>query len=199
MTHDRISRIRAVDVRAVRVPMAHPHQTAGGTVSESPLVLTDITTEDGVVGKSVVFTYTGAASRPTADLIRNREPLITGERLAPTEIEQKLSKRFRLLGTQGLVGIGLSAIDMALWDALARSLGVPLVCLLGRHSTDAARNAAQAGWLVSLRRSTMLSIRRFGPQSRQFLDRLCNLLADAVHSGVVARRRVVPATPPPRA
>jgi len=111
--------------------MAHPHQTAGGTVSESPLVLTDITTEDGVVGHSVVFTYTAAALKPTADLIRNLEPLIQGEPLAPAEIEQKLSKRFRLLGTQGLVGIALSAIDMALWDALARSHGVPLVRLLG--------------------------------------------------------------------
>jgi len=131
MTNDTTSKILAVQVRAVRVPMAHPHQTAGGTVSESPLVLTDITTEDGVVGHSVVFTYTAAALKPTADLIRNLEPLIQGEPLAPAEIEQKLSKRFRLLGTQGLVGIALSAIDMALWDALARSHGVPLVRLLG--------------------------------------------------------------------
>lgn len=131
MTLDTTSRIRTVEVRAVRVPMAHPHQTAGGTVSESPLVLTDITIEDGVVGHSVVFTYTAAALKPTADLIRGLEPLIKGEFLAPAEIEQKLSKRFRLLGTQGLVGIALSAIDMALWDALARSHDVPLVRLLG--------------------------------------------------------------------
>jgi mandelate racemase len=131
MAHDTPSRIRAVQVRAVRVPMERPHQTAGGTVSESPLVLTDITTEDGVVGHSVVFTYTAAALKPTADLIRNLEPLIKGDVLAPAEIEQKLSRRFRLLGTQGLVGIALSAIDMALWDALARSHGVPLVRLLG--------------------------------------------------------------------
>ncbi len=129
--HELKSKIRAVQVRTVRVPMTHPHQTAGGTVSESPLVLTDITTEDGVVGHSVVFTYTPAALKPTAELIRNLEPLILGEPLAPAELEQRLARRFRLLGTQGLVGIALSAIDMALWDALARSHGVPLVSLLG--------------------------------------------------------------------
>ncbi len=84
-----------------------------------------------MVGHSIAFTYTAAALKPTADLIRNLEPLIAGESLAPAEIEQKLSKRFRLLGTQGLVGIALSAIDMALWDALARSHGIPLVGLLG--------------------------------------------------------------------
>src|SRR5712691_643809 len=123
--------LHSLRVRAVRVPMEHPHQTASGTVSESPLVLTDVTTDDGVVGHSVVFTYTPAALKPTADLIRNFETLVKGEPLAPVEIEQKLAKRFRLLGTQGLVGIALSAIDMALWDTLARCHGTSLVRLLG--------------------------------------------------------------------
>ena len=124
-------RILGLRVRAVCVPMQHPHQTASGVVSESPLVLTDAITEDGVIGHSVVFTYTPAALKPTGELIQNLEALIKGEPLAPIEIEQKLSRRFRLLGTQGLVGIALSAIDMALWDALARSHSTSLVRLLG--------------------------------------------------------------------
>jgi mandelate racemase len=131
MTNHITSKIREINVRAVRVPMSHPHATASGTVSESPLVLTDITTEDGLVGYSIVFTYTPAALKPTADLIRNVGELIKGEPLAPATIESKLAKRFRLLGTQGLVGIALAAIDMALWDALARSHNVSLVRLLG--------------------------------------------------------------------
>jgi mandelate racemase len=131
MTNHAGSRIRELQVRAVRVPMDTPHQTASGTVSESPLVLTDITTEDGVTGHSVMFTYTTAALKPTADLIRNLAPLIEGDLLAPVEIERKLSARFRLLGTQGLVGMAIAAIDMALWDGLARSYCTPLVRLLG--------------------------------------------------------------------
>ena len=104
-------------VRAVRVPLAEPHQTASGVVAESPLVLTDVVTDAGVTGHSIVFTYTPAALKPTAELIRNFEALVKGEALAPVEIEQKLARRFRLLGTQGLVGMALAAIDMALWDA----------------------------------------------------------------------------------
>jgi mandelate racemase len=118
-------------VRAVRVPMTEPHRTASGVVAESPLVLTDVITDAGVSGHSLVFTYTPAALKPTAELIRNVEALVKGEALAPAEIEQKLARRFRLLGTQGLVGIALAAIDMALWDALARVHGMPLVRLLG--------------------------------------------------------------------
>lgn len=123
--------IREFRVRAVRVPMTEPHQTASGVVAESPLVLTDVITDTGISGHSMVFTYTPAALGPTAELIRNIEALVKGETLAPVEIEQKLARRFRLLGTQGLVGIALAAIDMALWDALARVHGVSLVRLLG--------------------------------------------------------------------
>lgn len=124
-------KIQRLRVRTVSVPMAHPHRTAGGVVSESPLVLTDVFSDEGVVGHSVVFTYTTAALNPTAELVRNLEELIRGEPLAPLEIEQKLSRRFRLLGTQGLVGIALAAIDMALWDTMARFHGTSLVRLLG--------------------------------------------------------------------
>jgi mandelate racemase len=118
-------------VRAVRVPMAEPHQTASGAVAESPLVLTDAVFDDGTVGHGLVFTYAPAALKPVADLIRNLEPLVEGEPLAPADVEQKLARRFRLLGTQGLVGIALAAIDMAFWDALARSRGISLVQLQG--------------------------------------------------------------------
>jgi len=124
-------KLAGLRVRAVRVPMREPHQTASGTVAESPLVLTDALFDDGVVGHSMVFTYTPAALKPVADLLRNFEPLVKGEPLAPVEIEQKLARRFRLLGTQGLVGIALAAIDMAFWDALARSHATSLLRLLG--------------------------------------------------------------------
>jgi mandelate racemase len=124
-------KIQGLRVRAVRVPITPPHRTASGVVSESPLVLTDVFGDDGVVGHSIGFTYTTAALKPTAELIRNLEEFIRGEVLAPLEVEQKLSARFRLLGTEGLVGIALAAIDMALWDALARSHETSLVRLLG--------------------------------------------------------------------
>ena len=112
--------IESLRVRALRVPLREPHRTASGVITESPLVLTDVVTRDGLRGHSLVFTYTPMALQATAELIRNFEPLVAGEALAPTDIEQKMAQRFRLLGPQGLVGMALAAIDMALWDALAR-------------------------------------------------------------------------------
>jgi len=131
MTHSSMPSIDRFRVRAIRLPMREPHQTASGAVAESPLVLTDIAMDDGTVGHSVVFTYMPAALGPTAELVRNLEPLVKGDALAPAAVEQKLSRRFRLLGPQGLVGMALAAVDMALWDALARLHRVSLTGLLG--------------------------------------------------------------------
>ena len=125
-----LPKITGLRVRTVRVPML-PHQTAGGTVSESPLALTDAIMDQGTVGHSITFTYTAAALKPVGDLIANLGALLEGEPLAPGELARKLAARFRLLGTQGLVGMALAGIDMALWDALARVHDVSLARLLG--------------------------------------------------------------------
>ena len=131
MSRDSSPRIQGFKLRTVLVPLKEPHRTASGVVSQSPLVLTSVITDAGIIGRSITFTYTPAALKPTAKLIQNCEELVQGDLLAPVEIEQKLAKRFRLLGTQGLVGMALAAIDMALWDALARLHAAPLVRLLG--------------------------------------------------------------------
>jgi mandelate racemase len=123
--------ITGLRVRAVRVPMPEPHRTASGVITESPLVLIDAAVDGEIAGHAMLFTYTTAALRPLADLISNIEPLMTGEPLAPSAVTDKLNARFRLLGTQGLVGMAIAGIDMALWDALARLHGMPLARLLG--------------------------------------------------------------------
>ena len=73
MTKKLLSKIKGFRVRAVKVPMAEPHQTTSGVITESPLVLTDVITEAGITGHSIVFTYTPAALKPTAKLIQNLE------------------------------------------------------------------------------------------------------------------------------
>lgn len=123
--------IRSIRARGVNVPMARPLQTGGGAVSTAPLVLVDLETEEGVTGSSYVFCYTALALKPTAQLVTNMESLIKGDLVAPIAIEQKLQKRFRLLGPQGLTGMAMAGIDMAAWDALAKAVELPLVKLLG--------------------------------------------------------------------
>jgi len=118
-------------VRAVDVPMNRPLKTGGGEVGSAAMVLIDLLTEEGITGCSYLFCPTPLVLKPLAKLLSNLAPLIEGDLLAPVEIERKLHKTFRLLGPQGLSYMAMAGIDMAAWDALAKSCEMPLVRMLG--------------------------------------------------------------------
>lgn len=123
--------IQALRVRTCKVPIDPPVETASGNVPVAPLVLIDLETSSGLVGRSYLFTYTPLALKPVADLVISMEGLLKGQTLAPATLSDMLSKRFRLLGVQGLVLLAISGIDMAAWDALAKAAETPLARLLG--------------------------------------------------------------------
>jgi mandelate racemase len=124
-------KITNLHVRCVDVPLPEPHRTASGVVASSPLVLLDLETDAGVRGQSITFSYSPAAHKPLGDLMKNLEPLLVGQPLAPATLSDQLHGRFKLIGTQGMIGMALAGIDMALWDAFARGQGLPLHAALG--------------------------------------------------------------------
>jgi mandelate racemase len=123
--------IRTLRVRPVNVPLPKPHPTAGGLLTSAPLALIDLTADDGTVGRSYVFTYTTVALLSVTQLLRDLEPVIAGQPLAPLAVAEVLQSRFRLLGAQGFAQMAMGGIDMAVWDALANAAGMPLHRLLG--------------------------------------------------------------------
>lgn len=123
--------IASVSARAVNVPLEFPVKTSVGTVATSPLVLIDLTTRAGVVGRSYVFTYTPLALEATRQMVLALGQLVEGLPLAPFELDQLFTRRLKLLGRTGLALMACAGIDMAAWDALAVSHGLPLVELLG--------------------------------------------------------------------
>jgi mandelate racemase len=123
-----LRRIRAV---GVEVPMKLPLETSAGAIRSAPLLLIDVETEEGVTGRSYLFCYLPAAAPAIASLLGEIERTLKGERIAPTELWEKLARRFKLIGVQGLVRMAMSGFDVACWDALAISEGKPLVILLG--------------------------------------------------------------------
>ena len=124
-------RLRGVTCTAVEVPMRFVLGTSAATVRSAPLLLVDVLTEEGVTGHSYVFCYRRSGARPIAALLEDAAELVRGERIVPLEMAAKLQRRFALIGVTGLVRMALSAFDMALWDALAITTGLPLTTLLG--------------------------------------------------------------------
>ena len=138
--------LREIAVRAVDAPLEPPLRNSLNTIARAPLVIAEARTEQGVTGNAYVFPYTPAALGPTAALVRNIGAMLRGRAVAPAALWAELHNGFRILGTEGLVQIALSAIDMALWDALARAAGVPLCRLLGAEPRPAPIYASLRGW-----------------------------------------------------
>jgi mandelate racemase len=123
--------VRSVRTVAVSVPMRFPLGTSAATVREAPLLLVDLETGEGIIGRSYLFCYRPSGAVAIAAVLRDAVALIAGERVAPVHNAAKLERRFALIGVTGVVRMALSALDMALWDALAMASGVPLATLLG--------------------------------------------------------------------
>lgn len=124
-------RLASIAVRPVVVPIKRPLRTGGGDVTRAPLVLIDLTTSSGAVGRAYLFAIGPWNLKPLAELVRGLFDLVTGAELAPTAIHETLRRRLALPGTHGLAGMALSGIDMAAWDAFAKLAGLPLARLLG--------------------------------------------------------------------
>ncbi len=124
-------RVRSVDCTAVTVPMRFALGTSAATVREAPLLLVDVATEEGITGRSYLFSYRPSGSVAIAAVLREAVAMIAGERLSPRAIVAKLGRSYALLGVTGVVRMALSALDMALWDALAIAAGLPLATMLG--------------------------------------------------------------------
>lgn len=123
--------ITGITARSVNVPLEFPVKTSVGVVATAPLVLIDLFTTSGVIGRSYVFTYTPAALESTRQMVLALSKLIEGMPLAPFELDSLFSQRLRLLGKTGIALMACSGIDMAAWDALAVLQEQPLVKLLG--------------------------------------------------------------------
>ena len=124
-------RLRSVNFIAVEVPLRYVLGTSAATVRAAPLLLVEVLTEQGVIGHSYVFCYRHSGAGAIASVLADAAAVAHGDSVAPLAIAAKLQRRFALLGVTGVVRMALSALDMALWDALAIAAGTPLTCLLG--------------------------------------------------------------------
>jgi mandelate racemase len=140
---DQRLRIRGIRVRGLDLALARPVETAAGVMRTAPLVLIDLATEEGVTGRSYVRCYTPLALAPLTRLVANLAVLVTGDAAEPAAVEAKLQRHVRLLGPQGLVGMAIAGIDMAVWDACAKAAGMPLARYLGGTPTPVLRPRQQ--------------------------------------------------------
>ena len=123
--------IRALTVRAVEAPLRRPLRTSAGPIPTAPLVLLDLQTDEGIVGRAYALGYDALGRRLLHEVLADAATLVPGMPLDPVAVGAALGRRTRLVGTRGLIAMALAAVDVALWDALAQAAGEPLARYLG--------------------------------------------------------------------
>ena len=118
-------------VRPVVLKLERPVIARIATITDWPLILIDLETEEGIVGRSYLEPYTVKAMKYLVPALEDFNALFAGKRVAPAEMYAAARKSLHFVGYAGISMIAVSGLDMAAWDALAQAAGVPLCVLLG--------------------------------------------------------------------
>ncbi|MBZ0146357.1 MAG: mandelate racemase, partial [Pseudorhodoplanes sp.] len=122
---------KSIEARPVVLKLKRPVVARIATITEWPLILIDLHTEEGVVGRSYLEPYVIKSMKYLVPALRDFGHMLKGRRIAPFELYDLARKSLHFVGYQGLSMIAVSGLDMAAWDALAKAAGMPLCVLLG--------------------------------------------------------------------
>ena len=142
---------KSIDVRPVLVPLARPVVSRVGLYEQWPLILIDLHTEEGIVGRSYLAPYlrrryATSCRRSTTSRRRaraSRSPRSTTFAAGP-------QASLGLVGLEGVSMIAVSGLDMAAWDALAKAAGLPLAVHLGGSLAPVPAYNSGGLWLTPL-------------------------------------------------
>jgi L-alanine-DL-glutamate epimerase-like enolase superfamily enzyme len=125
-------KIEHIETEAYRVPLPAPWGDQTHRVTHLELVLTEITGDGGEVGTG--FSYSvGVGGKAIQAMIEwYLAPKMIGADASPRVQWQHMWAEAHDAGGGGISTMALAALDIALWDLLARARRQPLVELLGR-------------------------------------------------------------------
>lgn len=157
----KITRARAWWVR-VPIAAANQHRSDFGQVTTFDAAILRIETDDGIVGWGEGKNAAGSAgtygalvhmlNREVAPLIIGRDPRDIGDiwEMLYNGVRHETARRsghsMPQLARRGMSMAAVSAVDLALWDILGKSLGVPVWRLLGGRKAERLKAYASGGW-----------------------------------------------------
>jgi mandelate racemase len=121
-----------------------------GLFEEWPLILIDLQTREGIVGRSYLAPYLKQAVRYIVPAIQDLAAARQGKPIAPLDDFATGRKALGLVGLEGVSLIAVSGLDMAAWDALAKAAEVPLAVYLGGSLAPVPAYNSNGLWLTPL-------------------------------------------------
>ena len=123
--------LTGIVARPVVLQLARPIVARIATIMEWPVILVDLHTAEGIVGRSYLEPYTVRTMKYLVPAVQDLGEVLRGRPVCPSELFHLARKSLHFVGYAGMSMIAVSAIDMAAWDALAKAANMPLCVLLG--------------------------------------------------------------------
>jgi mandelate racemase len=140
---------KEIKARPVICKLTRPAVARIGAMTHLPLILIDLFTEEGVVGRSYLKPYLPKTMKYLIPALLDFGEMLKGRRVSPVDLYETARKSLHFVGYQGLSMIAVAGLDMAAWDALAKAADVPLCVLLGGSVGPVNAYNSNGLWLQS--------------------------------------------------
>jgi mandelate racemase len=140
---------KEIKARPVICKLTRPAVARIGAMTHLPMILIDLFTEEGVVGRSYLKPYLPKAMKYLIPALLDFGEMLKGRRVSPVDLYETARKSLHFVGYQGLSMIAVAGLDMAAWDALAKAADVPLCVLLGGSVGPVNAYNSNGLWLQS--------------------------------------------------
>jgi mandelate racemase len=142
--------LKSIRARPVMVPLRRPVVSKVGLFRDWPVILIDLYTNEGVVGHSYLEPYLKQSMRYIISVIEDLAESAKGQPVAPFDSYRRGIGSLHLVGREGMSLIAVSGLDMAAWDALAKSADMPLAVFLGGTVGPVPAYNSNGLWLTPL-------------------------------------------------
>jgi mandelate racemase len=142
--------VEQADVRAVLVPLRRPIVSKVGQFDHWPLILIDLKTREGVIGRSYLEPYLPRSVKYIVPAIRDLVEQRVGQPVNPLADFRSARRSLNLVGYEGIAMIAIAGLDMAAWDALAQAAQLPLAEMLGGSIGSVPAYNSNGLWLTEV-------------------------------------------------
>src|SRR5258707_1802098 len=115
--------LKSVDVGAVLLPLKRPVVSKVGRFDQWPMVLIDLRTHEGVVGRSYLEPYLTQSIKYIVPAIRDLGEAAKDKPLAPVDAFRAGRASLGLGGYEGMSLIAVSGLDMAVVGTSGKATG----------------------------------------------------------------------------
>jgi len=123
--------VKSLSIRAADIPLRRKVVAKVGQFDNWAVLVTEITLNDGTVGKGYIGPYLAnympTIASATVQLFKQFE----GREIAPYEFYNEIMSSTSLMGRSGVAIYSLAALDISFWDASAKIAKEPLCVHLG--------------------------------------------------------------------